>query len=51
MIEQVKPYTADGSKKEQVREMFNKISQNMMLLIRYCLLEFIIIAVKSAVIS
>jgi ubiquinone/menaquinone biosynthesis C-methylase UbiE len=27
MIEQVKPYTADGSKKEQVREMFNKISQ------------------------
>jgi len=27
MIEQVKPYTADGSKKEQVREMFNNISQ------------------------
>ncbi len=27
MIEQVKPYTADGSKKEQVKEMFNNISQ------------------------
>lgn len=27
MIEQVKPYTAEGSKKEQVREMFNNISQ------------------------